>query len=104
MKEYSIALKEKPLDEGLSRAEVTGLFDHLNGVHAIPIEVQGEFSTAMGFINVTDAELIDFSYGEGTDIYEFIKGILDDTGKETPTGEYVFPRESTDLTIRIWRD
>lgn len=100
---YSVALKEKPHDDGLTRKEIVELFDQLNGARAIPIEVQGFFSAAMGFVNLTDAELIDYAYLQGSDLYRFIEGILNDQESETETGEYVFSGEKTDITIRIQR-
>lgn len=84
-KEYNIALLEKPLDEGLSKSEVMDLFDMLSGAHAIPIEIQGENSAAMGFINLTDAEFMDYKYDE---LERVVKEILNDMNKENPDCEY----------------
>lgn len=102
-KTYGIMLREKELDGALTREEVTELFDGLNGLSAIPVEFQGEFGAAMGFINLTDAELIDYEYGPDTELYNFIKSILDDMEEETPTGEYVFRSERADIDIKILR-
>ena len=83
--EYSIVLKEKPLDEGLTKAEIIDLFDMLSGVEAIPIEIQGENSAAMGFINLTDAEFFNFDYAR---IVNKVTKILNDMNLENPDGEY----------------
>jgi hypothetical protein len=84
-KEYNIALLEKPLDEGLSKSEVMNLFDMLSGVNAIPIEIQGEHSTAMGFINLTDAEFMNYDY---TKLEDFVKSVLNDMNNENDNCEY----------------
>lgn len=84
-KEYNIALLEKPLDEGLSKSEVMDLFDMLSGANAIPIEIQGENSAAMGFINLTDAEFMNYDY---TKLENFVKSVLNDMNNENDNCEY----------------
>lgn len=101
--EFGISLKEKPHDEGLLRAEITDLYDMLSGVDAIPMEVQGEYSSAMGFINLTDAEILDYGYNAGSPVYEFVKEILDDMRNETPSGEYVFEYHGNEIRIYLSR-
>jgi len=61
-KEFGVALKQKPLDEGLTKYEINSLFNMLKGVDAIPIEIQGENASAMGFINLADAEFLNYEY------------------------------------------
>lgn len=78
---YSVVLKEKPLDEGLERSEVMDLFDMLKGTSGIPIEIQGEWSTSMGFIDTDDADSLGYDY---TVIEAFVREILEDMDKESP--------------------
>ena len=80
-----VALIEKPLDEGLTRGEVADLFDLLHGTSGIPIEIQAEHSTAMGFINLTDAEAMNYDY---TALKELLAPIMNDMSKEKPDCSY----------------
>ena len=80
-----VALIEKPLDEGLTRGEVADLFDLLHGTSGIPIEIQAEHSTAMGFINLTDAEAMNYDY---TALKELLVPIMNDMDKESPDHNY----------------
>lgn len=86
--EYNIVLLEKPLDEGLSKEECSIMFDMLSGSTALPIDIQGEFSCAMGFVNRLDAEFMDYDFAELT---EFVQNILNDMNNESKTGEYDVP-------------
>ena len=85
---YDVALVEKPSDEGLSAEEIIALPQMIDDKSFIPIEIQGESSCAMGFIGTKKAELIGYSYLEGDDLYEMIREILCDTGKESESGDY----------------
>ena len=87
-KEFGVALKQKPLDEGLTKSEINDLFDMLKGVNAIPVEIQGENASAMGFINLTDAEFLDYKYDNDSELGSFIKNILDDVNNENDNNEY----------------
>ncbi len=86
--EYNIVLKEKPFDEGLTKEEVVDLFDMLSGPEAIPVEIQGESSSAMGIINLTDAEYMSYDY---TALEELVKSILNDMDCESETCKYEVP-------------
>lgn len=99
-KEYNIVLKEKPLDAGLTRSELCDLFDMLTGIEAIPIEIQGEFSTAIGFINLYDAELENYDYSA---LENLIRGILNDMERESKTCEYPWNTEHGSHTIWLSR-
>jgi len=85
--EFGATFIRKPLGEGLTKEEITDLFDMLSGIHAIPMEVQSEGSVAMGFVNLTDAELMDYDLQP---LAAFVREIIEDTSKETE-GEYEFP-------------
>ena len=60
MRQYAFALIEKPHDEGLTRSEVCDLYDMLDGVEVIPVDIQAEYSAAMGFVSVEAAEALDY--------------------------------------------
>lgn len=97
----NVALWEKPHDEGLTLSEVTELYQALpDKTEAIPIEFQGENSTAMGFIDIETAELMCYSY---TELEEYVKEILDDMELESPDGKYVFARENETVSLLIKR-
>lgn len=85
--EFGAAFIQKPLDEGLTKSEVSDLFDMLKGVSAIPFEVQSENAVAMGFINRTDAELMDYDIKP---LEAFVREIISDTVNENETGQYEF--------------
>ena len=99
--EYNIALKEKQLDEGLNREELNDLYDLVSGVDVIPIEIQGESSTAMGFINLTDAEYMDYDY---TKLEEVVRSVLNDMDKENSDYEYEVENRHGVSTIYLSRD
>ena len=84
-KGYEIVLREAPLDAGLCKADVLDLTDLLTDDSFIPIEIQGEYSTAMGFISLSAAEKMSYLYD---DLETFVKGILNDMSKEDETCEY----------------
>ena len=99
--EYGIALLEKPLDEGLTKAEIINLFNALSGVHAIPLEIQGENSVAMGFINLTDAEYMNYDY---TKLKSVVRSVLNDMDNENSACEYAVENGHGESTIYLARD
>ena len=92
--EFGAAFIQKPLDEGLTKSEVSDLFDMLKGVSAIPFEVQSENAVAMGFVNRTDAELMEYDMRP---LEAFVREILSDTAKENETGRYEFPYDGVGI-------
>ncbi len=98
--EYNIALLEKPLDEGLTKAEVIDLFDMLSGTSAIPIEIQAENSVAMGFINLTDAEFLNYDY---TGLTNKVRAILNDMDLENEGCSYEIENGHGHSTIYLSR-
>lgn len=88
--EFSAAFIQKPLDEGLSEKEIIMLFKSLSGTHAIPMEIQAENAVAMGFVNLTDAEFMNYDLRK---LEEFVKEIISDVEKENYVGWYEFPVE-----------
>ncbi len=95
---FEIVLLEKPGSRGLTRSETTDLHDMLSMNEAFPIEI-GDIngnSTAMGFITPDAAEKLQYEYGQESDLGQFVASILDDMGKESEDGTYVFK------DLRIW--
>jgi len=100
MKEYNIILKQKPLDEGITLAELTEMYGMLSGVDALPLDIQGEHSAAIGIINLFDAELMDYDLSS---LERFIKEILDDMEKESPDGIYEIDNGHGVSSIHMYR-
>ncbi len=99
---FEIALIEKPGCEGLTKSEVTKLYDMLSTPEAFPIEI-GDIngcSAAMGFIAPEAAEELMYEYGQNSALGEFISSILDDSDEESEDGTYTFK----DLRIWMGRD
>ena len=85
--EFGAAFIQKPLDEGLERNEVLDLFDMLKGVSGIPMEVQSENTVAMGFVNRTDAKLMNYDMRK---LEEFVRNIISDVENENSSECYEF--------------
>ena len=97
---FDVALIEKPFLDGLSFADVKGLFNLLsideNG-EVYPIEIQSDCqSSAMGFITSEAADKIDYEYEVNTRFADFITDILDDMEKESEYHTYEYKG------LRIW--
>ncbi len=92
--EFGAAFIQKPLDEGLTKSEVLDLFDMLKGVSAIPFEVQSEDAVAMGFVNRTDAEMMDYDLKP---LEVFVREIISDTANENETGQYEFHYDGSNV-------
>jgi len=88
---FGIALKEKPLDEGLTKEEILDLFDLMHGVVAIPMDVRSGDSAAMGFINRTDAGFL----GHDLDpVSDFIRILLEDSNLASDDGTYIYTSQN----------
>ena len=55
---YELVMTEKPLNEGLTRAEILDLMDMLEGTEAIPFEMRNDYTAALGFISASAAEKV----------------------------------------------
>ena len=97
---FGVALKEKPLDYGLTKSEVMNLFDMIDGKEAFPVEFDGESSTAMGFISIEDADLMDYDY---TKLQETVYNILSDMNNENESCIYECPNNQGTTTIWLSR-
>ena len=83
----------------------------------IPYEVEGEFSSAMGFINTDTAEKLNYTYDnprattypsyskntDGQTLYEYIAFILNDINNETADRTYTFVSDDVTVSIYIGR-
>lgn len=98
--EYGAAFIEKPLDEGLSVEEISNIYEKLSGTSAVPVEIQGDHSSAMGFINLTDAEYMNYDY---TALEETVRNILNDMDKENKDNTYECPNNHGVTTIWLSR-
>lgn len=97
---FDVALIEKPFFDGLSFADVKGLFNLLsideNG-EVYPIEIQSDCqSSAMGFITSEAADKIDYEYEVNTRFADFITDILNDMDKESEDHIYEY------RGLKIW--
>lgn len=62
---YDIVLRKKPYVEGLTREEIVSQLDLLEDeIEVLPIEIEDEEAecSAMGFITVDAASLLDYDY------------------------------------------
>lgn len=97
--QFDIALLEKPGTDGLTAANVRDLFSMLKDTEAYPIEIENATgnSYAMGFIAVSAADKLSYSYDL---ITKDIQKILRDMNNENPLGIY----RMQDLDVYIGRD
>ncbi len=99
--QYDMVMLERPLNKGLELEEVAHLLAMVNDKSYIPVEIQGENSSAMGFIGTKKAEEIDYTYLEGSNLYEFIQDILEDMDNETPDKSYKFKSQKK-IPVKIF--
>lgn len=89
---FDVALIEKPFFNGLSFADIKGLFNLLftdETDEVYPIEIQSNCeSSAMGFITSEAADKIDYAYGTNTFFANFITDILNDMENESEDHTY----------------
>lgn len=84
---FDVAFFERELDKGLSRIEIDNLLSICKGDEVIPLEIQGEYSVAMGFISLDMAESINYVYD---DLELNVKQILNDIEQETENHIYKY--------------
>lgn len=97
---YNVVLIEKALDEGMTRSEIFDLLDLVSGEEYNPIEIEGNNSVAMGFIDYEIDELIDFDH---TQIENFVKEILNDIELENDDCSYEIDRVWGKITVWLSR-
>lgn len=81
------AFVQKPLDEGITVAEITELVGKLECEQVIPIEVQANSSCAIGFISLDAAEELDYDYDN---LIRNVSEVIEDMDNETEYGNYDF--------------
>lgn len=81
------AFVQKPLDEGITVAEITELVGRLECEQVIPIEVQANSSCAIGFISLDAAEELDYDYDN---LIRNVSEVIEDMDNETEYGNYDF--------------
>lgn len=91
MLDFGIALKQKSGTEGLTRNEIVDLYDMLAGKQVFPLELEAHCAecSAMGFISVDAAEILDYDY-EKSSLHDYIASILEDINLEDEDSEYDF--------------
>ncbi len=67
----------------------------------IPHEIQGENSSALGFIKLSDASRLNYEYFEETKYYNKIKEILNDKSLENDSDIYAFYIDGNAYTVYI---
>lgn len=89
---YDVVLMERPLDDGLTKIEITELLEKING-SVIPLDIVGDYSAAMGFITFDAADLLNYDFDK---ISEYVKSIINDMKKESEDCTYKFD------VVTIW--
>ena len=106
MKKFDVVLLERELS--LTKKDIADILSILpDGETFIPLEIEGEYSAAMGFITYEAADRIDFLTDKDHYFYSFIKSILDDMEKEKPLCVYTYeevPEGEKPLRIMLTRD
>lgn len=98
---YDVALIEKPGNDGITRADIERLYGLISSEEAYPVEVSAHQveSVAFGFITPSAARSIDYDYGDGSDLGEFVASVMDDMELESDDGAY----EACGLSIYLTR-
>lgn len=92
---FDIALREKDLESGLTKPDILDLYEMIKEEECYPIEFQGEFSAAMGFISTKAAETLNYDY-ETSGLADFIKGIVNNMERENADSSYNFQN------LKVW--
>lgn len=93
---FDVALMEKEAEDGLSAAEGISLLTSIAGKAFIPVEFEGNNSSAMGFISCEAEDALDYDL---SGLKGFISDILNDMPKESADGIYAF----NGLRIHLYR-
>ncbi len=98
---YDIMLLEKPLDDGLTRAEIIDMLDAMSFDEVSILEIdnpQGS-SVAVGFITMPAFESISY---DSSRLAEFIGNILGDISNENDLGVYDFQNSPNSCKLRVY--
>ena len=97
---FDVVLIER--QASLTKQDITDILSVLpDGETFIPLNIDGDASSAMGFITYYAADCLDFLYGENDDFYTFIQEILNDVEKESLLCLYDYDTGVGDAPIRI---
>lgn len=86
-KKFDAVFFQTDPDRGLYPEEIISLLKYVKHDSLIPLEIDGNYSFATGFITYEAADLLNFVYD---DFRAFIRDVLDDVNKEKPENEYTF--------------
>lgn len=82
---FDVVLMETELEDGLDVANISKMISCLKNNQVFPLDIQAEYSGAIGFITAEASEKLDYCH---ENIETFIKPILEDMKKESISGEY----------------
>ena len=94
----NVALKEKEHGDALSKKEVQALLGVITERHVIPVEIEADNSSAMGFVGLAAAEKASFDLRR---LEDFLREIMNDMEKESEN--CVSFTETVNEQCRIYR-
>lgn len=97
--QYNIVLKKTPPEGCLSIDDVIRMSRMLTGIDMVPITIREETSCAMGFINHTDAEFMDYNFEP---LIMFVRDILHNN-LPTDKEEYIFSHRYGESSVYFIR-
>ena len=87
MNKFDIALKQMPVEDGITKSDIIELLDIMKSEEVLPLDIDGENACAVGFLTIETADAINFNYHE---LIEFIRNILNDVDNESEDESYEF--------------
>lgn len=84
---FDIVLIEIPLTNGLDVKNLSKMMSHLKNDQVFPLDIEAEFSNAIGFITTEVSCKLDYRH---KGLETFIRSILEDMNLENPDGIYDF--------------
>lgn len=94
---FDIVLMETEFENGLDVENLSKMTSYLKSSYVFPLDIQAEFSSAIGFITTEASEKLNYRHES---IEAFIKPILGDMDNEILSGEYT----TSDLRILMRRN
>lgn len=86
---YGIVLIEKAVADGLTKEEINRLLDLVDSNEVYPIEIEGDDSSAMGFVSPKAGYKINYDY-ENSGLNDFVRLILRSEDKISNDNKYQF--------------
>lgn len=90
---FDIVLMERPHENGLTKIEISELLEKVDYGELIPLDIVGDYSSAMGFIRLDSADQLNYDLD---DLNEYVKNIINDMKNESEDCTYKFD------TLTIW--